>query len=251
MRRLLPGLAFGFIALMLSAVVAAARANDVAQAEVIGFSADGAYVAFEQYGVQDGSGFAYSDIFLIDLVRDAWVEGTPVRVVIEDFEATEAAARAAAMQRAQPLLRQIGIEPGRTGHVLLRHEPTDRSVDPHAARFVLFADAPLVYELRIAEREVPAPDCPEDFGPVKLFDLTLGEEGGAQRVLHSDTVLPKSRGCPLGYAIGQVWLYDGDGWNTADGQSLLVLLHMRQPGFEGPDLRFLAVGVRPADLKPF
>ncbi|MBZ9963064.1 DUF2259 domain-containing protein [Mesorhizobium sp. B292B1B] len=35
----------------------AARAGDVAELEILGFTKDGGVFAFEEYGVQDGSGF--------------------------------------------------------------------------------------------------------------------------------------------------------------------------------------------------
>ena len=43
-----------------------ALAGDFANLNVLGFSSDGNIFAFEQYGVQDGSGFPYADRFYID-----------------------------------------------------------------------------------------------------------------------------------------------------------------------------------------
>jgi hypothetical protein len=54
--------------------------------------------------------------------------------------------------------------------------------------------------------------------------------------LHADKTLPKSRGCPLSYAIADVLSHEGGG-----GIVYVVLLHMSTIGFEGPDSRFLAV----------
>jgi predicted secreted protein len=233
------------------ALAPGARAGDVAQVEIIGFSADGAYVAFEQYGEQDGSGFPYADVFVIDVAADDWVDGTPVRVLLQDDSAGPEAARKAARGKAAEAMARVGIEPGRTGRALLRHPMTDRSVDPHAARFAIFAFTDREYELQLVERTVSAPDCPEDFAPFKLFDLVLVEPEGAERYLHQDAALPKSRGCPLDYAIAEVWVHGFDAITPAGTQTLLVLLHMQQPGFEGPDVRFLAVGLRPAGLRAF
>ena len=57
-----------------------ALAGDRALFQPIGFSADGRYFAFEEYGVQDGSGFPYSNTYILDLPADKWVNGTPVRM---------------------------------------------------------------------------------------------------------------------------------------------------------------------------
>ncbi|TIL61031.1 MAG: hypothetical protein E5Y89_28055, partial [Mesorhizobium sp.] len=42
------------------ATVATAGAGDVAELEILGFSKDGGVFAFEEYGVQDGSGYPYA-----------------------------------------------------------------------------------------------------------------------------------------------------------------------------------------------
>ena len=40
-----------------------ASAGDTATPQVLGFSADGKVFAFEEYGIQDGSGFPYANRF--------------------------------------------------------------------------------------------------------------------------------------------------------------------------------------------
>ncbi len=60
-------------------LVMPALAGDRAQIDLIGYSDDGSYFAFEEFGIQDGSGFAYSSIYVVDLVDDSWVVGTPIR----------------------------------------------------------------------------------------------------------------------------------------------------------------------------
>lgn len=231
----------------------AVRAGDAAQVDVIGFSPDGKYVAFEQYGMQDGSGWPYSDIFVIDLAADDWVDGTPVSVTIEDEMAMPRQARAAAMEEAAAVLKRVGIDGSVPGVPLLRHELTDGGIDPHSASFQIFWGAPNTYELKLTEREIAAPaGCPEDFGPFRLYDLALVYPDGRQRMLHRDKTLPKSRGCPMGYGIAEVWHFE-PAYEAPEGTepAELILLHMRQPGFEGPDVRFLAIGVSPSDLVPF
>ena len=47
---------------------APALAGDAAQFDPIGFSEDGRYFAYEEYGIQDGSGFPYATIYLVDLI---------------------------------------------------------------------------------------------------------------------------------------------------------------------------------------
>jgi len=80
-------LAFAVIVQLVFSVklVAAADASDRA---IIGFSKDGSHFAFEEYGMQDGSGFPYADIYIINLKTDKWVKGSPIRVLVRDENAT-------------------------------------------------------------------------------------------------------------------------------------------------------------------
>ena len=61
--------------------------------------------------------------------------------------------------------------------------------------------------------------------------------GGVTELLHEDSSVPQSRGCPLGYALGGVQTF-------SIGNSLAVyavLIAVRRVGFEGPDHRWIAV----------
>src|SRR5690606_4210255 len=69
------------------------RAGDVAELDILGFSQNGGIFAFEEYGVQDGSGFPYANRYYIDTATDSYVKGTPVRVRIDDENASLQAAR--------------------------------------------------------------------------------------------------------------------------------------------------------------
>lgn len=90
-------LAASAVTLMLAAP---AMAGDRALIDFIGFSEDGQYFAFEEFGVQDGSGFPYSNIYVLDVSADSWVDGTPVRVQLDDEGARRK--RRAARRRAKP-----------------------------------------------------------------------------------------------------------------------------------------------------
>src|SRR5690606_1891155 len=95
--------------LMLGACVAPAVAGDSAQFDAIGYSEDGRYFAFEQFGIQDGSGFPYSEIFLIDLDTDDFVGGSPFRARIDTEMAQLADARSEAVELAGAALAEHDI----------------------------------------------------------------------------------------------------------------------------------------------
>ncbi|MER3444496.1 MAG: hypothetical protein C4333_10405, partial [Meiothermus sp.] len=56
--------------LALAAGAPRAVAGDAAGLEFLGFSRDASHLAFEQYGIRDGSGFPYSEVFLVDVARN-------------------------------------------------------------------------------------------------------------------------------------------------------------------------------------
>ncbi len=85
---------------VLALLAAPAFAGDAANFAALGFSADGRYFGYEEFGVQDGSGFPYSNIFILDVTEDKWVGGSPFRVRLEDESPGLAGVRAEAMQKA-------------------------------------------------------------------------------------------------------------------------------------------------------
>ena len=126
MRRLL------FAVLALCLATGAASAGDYADRTIIGFSPDGAYFAFEEYGVQDGSGFPYANIYVVDTATDSWVAGTPIRVMVQDETASLASVRFNAYEQANAILRAIRH---RRRAARARHQPDHRARRPPQCRF--------------------------------------------------------------------------------------------------------------------
>ncbi|MHA1547547.1 MAG: DUF2259 domain-containing protein [Alphaproteobacteria bacterium] len=213
-------------------------AGDFADRSVIGFSADGAYFAFEEYGVEDGSGFPYANVFLLETANDRWVSGSPIRVKLQDETATLAHARATALADALPLINSLAIDTD--GRVLASNPVTETSADPHALRFALHGPVASVdtnYDLRIVERVLPAADCPDMGVPFKGFRLELGTPQGT-RILNDDARIPSSRRCPIGYGLSDVIAHIPA---RPARPIAIVLINVFSIGFEGPDRRFIAV----------
>lgn len=235
-------------ALRLLALIAAcaiapmpAEAGDYAKRALLGFSPDGRYFAFEEYGIHDGSGYPYSNIFLIDTTTDTWVDGTPVRVMIEGESPPLSETRSESADRFRPLLikHQIGVQ----GLTVAMNPLTETSANPHSVSFLPRRLSPPLdrdYDLALQDYQLPAADCP-DFGlPYKGFQLTMTDPNGQQSVLSRDERIPASRKCPLDYAITEVVTY-----YPPQGQPVLaVLISVQSVGFEGPDRRFVAVTAR-------
>jgi predicted secreted protein len=212
----------------------------------IGYSSDAHYFAFEEFGVHDGSGFAFSTIFVIDLGADAFVAGTPVRAEASDDRADAPLAenRGEAASRAAPILERYGVAvpaeylvmlgdgvAGADGRSLSWSMP--RCCTPGATDDAAFQLSLSTFPLaRTAEcdSQIAAP-------PVG-FALSL-KGRGAPREIHRDTALPKSRGCVEEYRLYAVVAP----FDSSDGLVAIVSYYPR--GFEGSDRRFVAIPVPP------
>jgi len=226
----------GLVALLLIApfTAAPASAGDIADRAILGFSADGTKFAFEEFGTQDGSGFPYSSVFVIDTNADAWIPGSPVRVRIDREGATVTDARKEAAEKAAGLLS--GIAP--RGRLVASNPVTELAADPHLVRFVPRAAVPPIdtpLELAIEEYPLAVADAPEG-EEVKGFRLTLRTNAG-ERLLHEDSEIPANRGFPTEYRIADVIVYYPPGGRPV----LVTLVMMLVYGFEGPDGRYLAI----------
>ncbi len=192
-----------------------AFAADGAALNVIGYSPDSRYFAFEQYGVQDGSGFPYWDIFILDTRSNEWVKGSPVRAMIESEEAKPSAARDKAMVQAAPLLKERAVtEPA---EILAANPATevvpdrtslsfDRWYMPMGAAPGSGASPGIRHTLKTETIPLPhAQGCSADMGENFGFRLTITDnQTGASRTLHEDKAIPASRNCPFGYDVSAV-----------------------------------------------
>ncbi|QPC93406.1 DUF2259 domain-containing protein [Mesorhizobium sp. INR15] len=218
----------------------AAHAGDVAELEILGFSKDGGVFAFEEYGVQDGSGFPYANRYYIDTSDDSFLKGTPIRVQIEDEAATLEAARLQARQKGEAIVKQAELTSNK-GITAGFNPVTELSADPH--RIVvnprpIFSPVDQPLEFRLDELGMNNTAGCESQGEINGFRLLRieAQDGGTTKLLHEDKSIPKSRGCPNGYRIGAVQTFSMDSLSA-----YAVLIAVRQYGFEGPDFRWIAV----------
>jgi predicted secreted protein len=235
-------LACGFLALLIAAT-AGVRAADNAERAVIGFSPDGRYLAFEQYGVQDGSGFPFSEIFILDLDANQWVKGSPFRAKVEKDGAPVSAARAKSAKAAQALLAQLKTtEPG---EVLASQPPTQSPRDRHRLSFdPFYASLPSRpvgrYTLNLELVGFPAPEnCYAEDGKQVGFRLTIiDNDHKTTAEVHKDLAIPGSRHCPRDYDIADIIAYRSP---SSLGARSVALIGVYMPGFEGLNRRLIAV----------
>ena len=216
------------------------RAADTAAIDVLGFTPDGSVFAFEEYGVQDGSGFPYAHRFYINTANDTFLANTPVRVTIEDEGATVAEARAKARVRGEKIIKDStlaanrGVLAGFNAVTELSADPFRLSVNPRPVFPPI--DAPL--EFRLEEFTVFPPERCEGLGDIAGFRLLKMRPtpGGKTELRHEDKTIPLSRGCPTGYRLSGIQTF----YPREGKPAYAVLIAIRRFGFEGPDYRWIA-----------
>lgn len=233
-----------FVALAFLFSIAPIFAGDVAEFRPLGFSESGQYYAFAQIGTQDGSGFPYADVAVLDVVKNEQVGAGSVVMSEEKDGAMGTPEQALQKAIASAKLEKFSIRKNECpGSDLLVHLPTDHSTLASAVfSFEAMPEggasgiAP-TFEVRVetTKTESAAKDIPTEFGPALLLKLSVMGQGDAKdrvQVLQEDKRLPKSRAHPLAYTVRRV---------TAFKDGLVVIVSYSTPGFEGPDVRYIAV----------
>lgn len=211
-----------------------ASAGDRASFEVIGFSKDGRYLAFEQYGVSDGSGAPYAEVILVDVSKNAFAEPPIAASALEASGASAQTASTAAALRARlrpevdRRLSARGIVRGSLGEAV---EISTTQEAPGRKR-ATFRSGAASYELELVTRKLPDKSCLSE--SATGFELKLRSAATKKtKTLERDRrALPKRRMCAIDYDFERVLL---------SGGRLAVFLRVAQQGFEGPNLRYMVV----------
>ena len=214
-------------------------AEDIAHRRIIGFSPDGNYFAFEQSGIQNGSGDAYAHTFVIDTRENKWVKGSPFR---------SSARGRRKLQRARQRVRRAArnvfdtYRVRRKGVVLASNPITELNANPHRVsvhtrRTIRQLDEPLVFS--IEEVRVRTRRCRRFTSKaIKGMIIRVRRKGGRRQVLHEDSRIPRSRGCPTSYGIEDVIRLKKPG----GGAVYAVIYSFIRSGADGEERRFIAGG---------
>lgn len=237
----LRGLALRALVVLTVFGASGAMAADRAQFNALGYSDDGRYFAFEQFGIQDGSGFAYSEIFLIDLDTDDFVGGAPFRVQINDETVGLGEARDEVLNAASEALEEFGI--ARPASIIALRGDGEPDDDGLSLSYGLpafdFTTAEAEYGLSLEIFKAPSTrDCSFFEGDPMGYAL-LRETDGVQTEIHRDTRVPGSRGCVVTYKFYGVLIP----FESFDNASAVAVLSVWAHGFEGPDRRFIALPI--------
>lgn len=217
-------------------------AGDFAEFRPLGFSADGTVFGFEEFGIQDGSGFPYASRYFINTVTDSYAS-PPVRVRLEEDAATLAQARAKAAADSPPVAVELAENPG----IFAAFQPaTELRSNGLELSYTSFAMEPFPggpYKVQLSEKPLPASAGCAAFGEETVgFKLRMTEANGelASITLQDDTFVPSNRNCPKSYRIGGALTHANPDGSTTH----VILVLIRSQGFEGADGRWIAVTKR-------
>jgi predicted secreted protein len=246
-----PGLRHARAALLAAGIAGAplpAFAGDAALLDILGYSEDGKYLAFEEFGVQYGSVFAYSSIYIVDLAADEWVYGSPFDAQADGDHPDRplAAVRAEAREKADERLEPLGITQPAEVLVLLGDGVPD--ADGKAMTFADPRGGPPLGTLDglygLALDTFPAgsrADCETILGHKAMGFALVFDSPDAQAIeVHRDgDTIPRSRGCVVDYRLYAVV----EPFQTRGNRVAFISTYPF--GFEGPDRRFIAVPLDP------
>ncbi len=203
-----------------------ARAGDAANLEFLGFSRDGRYLAFEQFGMTDGIGFPYAKVQIVDVVKNTVLAQS--EKMLETENSSIAQARAALKANKTALLTRYKIARANQGQ-FIGITPVAPNRGGQRSEFV-YAGRTYTLELNSIFAKQAAQTCPDEIA--SQLELTLAV-AGKTRVLQKDgATLPKARACALSYEMRSAQLY---------GNKLAVFVAVSLPGFEGADIRWMVV----------
>lgn len=219
-----------------------AKAGDSNNLNIIGFSKDGKYLAFEEYGTHDGSGFAYSYYTFVNVEKNTFAAP---RYVLEakDENPTEAAIRRKARLANAKKMRELKIIAGNKGTLVVSRLLTDLTINgdneegaSDRARFteqIYYVGRKGDYELTIKQIKTETADCKDYEVPTFKIEVSLlNNETKTTKTLQKDDTLPKPRGCVTNYRIQDIYLYE---------DKIVTFLNIRSPGFEGDNLGYMVV----------
>jgi predicted secreted protein len=212
-------LLIGFLGLSL------ARAGDIAHFDLIGFSKNGAYLAFGQAAIGDGTGFPYAGIDVVDVAKNTLIASSSVSTQADN--SSTAQVRAAVLTKATPMLKKYGIKTGNQGRFVTgglgssQGTVIDNTLD--------FSVKGVSYTLELSMRDGDQESECNDHAPQLLKIMLFGK---VPRVLQNDTKLPGSRRCASDYRMHSVFVY---------GSSMVVFVSVSSDGFEGNNIDFMAV----------
>lgn len=186
----------------------------------VGWSLDYNYYAFAQYGEEDGSGFPYAELYVVDVAGNAFVNGGMWKESWTDLESSSVRGihvYSALLLQADSLLQKFGIHP-------------DIQVDqikPKNNNFEIkwLSQSKKEFSLQLLQK---TNDKNLLSSASAAFNLKLSTREKTKTIGN----IKRFRKSVLNYEIDHVLA-------SPQGHSLIVVVRMIQTGYEGPSIRYM------------
>ena len=192
----------------------------------LGWSKDYSHFSFGQYGIEDGSGFPYADIFIVHVAENRFVPGGVLRKRIErdDTDLTGLNVLLNLRLEIDSLFQSYQIDELNSGLLL--------------ASFSNQHDNALVWKCRSSEFRLECMQKSlgtfEDFTVKSAFHLELYRDGLLLKRIGNSN---RFRDGALEYKMSKVV-------SDSACQSIVVVVEKKMVGFEGPSVRYMVETVR-------
>lgn len=235
------------------------------QRRILGFSPDGRYFAFEQFGTVDcgGSDNSFSKIIVIDTHKNRFVKGTPFHTIIYGT----VNARRETRKKAEVLLKSLKIEPKYRVLASTRLLQEGGIKQTFARSAVMYEP---IYQMTLRHFDVTLPKGADSSDSVAGFTLHISDDwpewkkqaslvGGYPKIKNFPTLASgypdfsavpyygcAEYPCAVGYSISDV--IDGPRYVEGEGDGVMVvLIGARYSGHNNNIARYLAIARRWGD----
>jgi hypothetical protein len=225
--------------------MSSAQAAQNTQVHPIGYSEQGRYFSYEEYGLDAQSCISYSTIFIIDLIQISHVVGTPITYEANIAGQSLLSIRNQALMTAQMFLNSIQVTQPTTIAMMIGDGQKD--MDKTELEFgIPIQDASEItgrhingrYTINLETFEATSTIQCDQYGqtPPLGFALKLSNFGAGIEV-YRDKVLARSRNCPFHYELVAIVLPYG----ATDIADSVGLISVDTNGPRGTGRHFLAI----------
>jgi predicted secreted protein len=210
-----------------------AAAGDESQLEVIGFARNGAYFSFAEHGIEDGSGRAYANVFVLDNAKGTPVGGAPVMVRADSEEEPRAKVLKDATGKATRALARSNID------ISGFEKSAAYTLKPGPERFEFtLRTLPLKISLQLASRKQLGRRC-KILVEGSTYTLTLSDGRRTRRFEFSkarSSLGSPASACAKDFAMSDVFVQENTREKSA---AIVVLVRAKVEAHSGPDGRYV------------
>jgi predicted secreted protein len=224
----------GILAFFLAAAAVAAYAGDAAVFQNLGFSPEGKYFMFAQYGVSEGSSLPYAEIYTVDVARNRFVPGGIKKIVGKRAVEPGNDGRGALfnlLAETLPLQRKYDIDHTLTGRLL----------------YILMDGSEPQSELEFRDFQTDVKY------QVVLFQASAGSGQGIESAFHLEVTVVDPSGEARHYTAGNpgYWRAGVRSYRirqvllAPDGRSLVFVIERAEENPAGASIRYMVETLRP------